>query len=121
MKTRFKVKLMEEAVTFLSEQEEKAREKIIYNLNKVPYVNDKDLLKKLSEEIWEFRTLYNKTAYRLFAFWDKRGDEEALVIATRGMIKKTDKIPFQQLIKTMQLRKHYFEQKNYEKKETENI
>jgi len=33
--------------------------------------------------------LYNKTAYRLFAFWDK--EKETLVIATHGIIKKTKK------------------------------
>ena len=42
---------------------------------------NKELFKKLeNSEIWEFRTLYNKTAYRLFAFWDK--EKETLVIAT---------------------------------------
>lgn len=36
-------------------------------------------------EIWEFRTLYNKSYYRLFAFWDT--DKDSLVIATHGIIK----------------------------------
>lgn len=42
-------------------------------------------------EIWEFRTLYNKVRYRLFAFWDTQQD--TLVIATHGIIKKTQKTP----------------------------
>ncbi len=31
--------------------------------------------------------------YRLFAFWDKTGNTETVVISTHGLIKKTDKTP----------------------------
>ena len=40
---------------------------------------DKELFKKLNDEIWEFRTLYNKTHYRLFAFWDKTDKDMTLL------------------------------------------
>lgn len=44
-----------------------------------------ELFKKLeNSDIWEFRTLYEKTAYRLFAFWDTRND--TIVVATHGII-----------------------------------
>ena len=50
------------------------------------YVLDNSLFKKLENtDIWEFRTLYNGNAYRLFAFWDT--EEDTLVIATHGMIR----------------------------------
>ena len=46
-----------------------------------------ELFKKLeNSEVWEFRTLYNGIAYRLFAFWDTEG--QTLVVATHGIIKK---------------------------------
>jgi phage-related protein len=88
------------------------REKIYYNIRKAQVTNDKELFKKLTTEIWEFRTLYNKTHYRLFAFWDKAGNAETLVISTHGLIKKTNKIPVAELEKAEMLRKLYFEQKN---------
>jgi len=76
------------------------------------FSSDKNLFKKLTDEIWEFRTLFNKTHYRLFAFWDKSGKDETLIIATHGLIKKTDKTPQSDLNKAERLRKNYFELKN---------
>lgn len=53
---------------FLGGLEEKSREKILYNIWKSRSVNDPKLFKKLSDEIWEFRTLHNKAHIRLMAF-----------------------------------------------------
>jgi phage-related protein len=76
------------------------------------FSSDKNLFKKLTNEIWQFRTLFNKTHYRLFAFWDKSDKGETLIIATHGLIKKTDKTPQSDLNKVERLRKNYFELKN---------
>lgn len=66
--------------------------------------------KKISgSEIWEFRTKYDKMTYRLFAFWDKEG--KTLVVATHGMIKKTQKTPLGEIAKAERMRKEYFEDK----------
>jgi len=70
-KPRFKVEFLGEATEFLYGLNEKVRDKIIYNITKARYSNDRELFKKLTDEIWEFRTLYSKVYYRLFAFWDK--------------------------------------------------
>ena len=67
-KPKFNVEFLEEASEFLDRLEEKVRDKIIYNITKARFSNDKELKKKLTDKIWEFRTLYNKTHYRLFAF-----------------------------------------------------
>lgn len=67
----FKVKFLEEAKKFLDSLDEKPRDKIFYNIWKSKISKDEELLKKLDDEIWEFRTLYNKSAYRLFVFWDE--------------------------------------------------
>jgi phage-related protein len=108
---KFRVEFLEEAKEFLDNLDEKPRDKIIYNLRKAQVTNDKELLKKLNGEIWEFRTLYNKTYYRLFAFWDKSTSVDTIIIATHGHIKKTDKTPQSELDKAEKLRKIYFDQK----------
>ena len=101
----FKVKFLEEAKQFLDSLEEKPRDKIFYNIWKSKISKDEGLLKKLDDEIWEFRTLYNKSAYRLFAFWDET--EKSMIIATHGIIKKTDKTPNKEINKAKQLRAEY--------------
>jgi phage-related protein len=115
LKPKFKVEFLEEAAEFLDNLDGKVRDKIIYNITKSRYSNDKELFKKLTDEIWEFRTLYHKTHYRLFAFWDKSEKAETLVISTHGRIKKTDKIPLTDLEKAEILRKKYFELKDRSK------
>ena len=109
MTVKFQVQLLEEAVEFIDSLEEKAREKVIYNIQKARISKDKELFKKLTDEIWEFRTIYNKTHYRLFAFWDKTANKQTLVIATHGLIKKTDKTTKSELDKAEKIRKLYFE------------
>lgn len=109
MKENFNVQFLEEAKEFLDQLDEKTRAKILFNIWKVKATLDKELLKKLIDEIWEFRTLYNKKHYRLFAFWDKTRKTETLIIATHGIIKKTDKTPKSELEKAEKIRKSYFE------------
>lgn len=72
---------------------------------------DKELFKKLeNSEIWELRTLFNGVCYRLFAFWDT--EREALVVATHGIMKKTQKTPKKEIKKAEAMRKEYFNNKN---------
>lgn len=111
MKKRFNVELMNEVDDFLKSLNEKARNKIIYNIRKAQIVNDNELFKKLNSTVWEFRTLHNKTYYRLFAFWDKTEKNNTIVISTHGIEKKTKKTPKKEIVKTEQLMKHYFESK----------
>ena len=89
----FRLALLEEAKKFLQSLPPQAYKKILYNIDRVAGgERNKELFKKLeNSEIWEFRTLYNGIAYRLFAFWDT--DMNTLVVATHGIIKKTQKTP----------------------------
>ena len=112
---KFKVEFLEEASAFLDSLDEKVRDKIIYNITKARFLNNKELFKKLTEEIWEFRTRFNKTHYRLFAFWDKSENTDTVVISTHGLIKKTDKTPLADLDKAERLRKKYFDLKDKKK------
>lgn len=110
MKEKFKVQFLQDAVDFLASLDSKSREKIIYNIRKAQVSSDKELFKKLNYEIWEFRTLFNKRHFRLFAFWDNKSKKETIVIATHGLVKKTDKTPSSDLEKAERLRKEYFNQ-----------
>ena len=115
MSAKFRVLFLEEAKTFLENIDEKASDKIIYNIRKAQVSTDKELFKKLTDEIWEFRTLFNKTHYRLFAFRDKTDIIDTVVISTHGIIKKTDKTPQGDLDKAERLRNLYLEQKTSKK------
>lgn len=111
MKQKFDVILLGEVWDLLNDIDEKSREKILYNIDRARYVNDPSLFKKLDEVIWEFRTKYKKTYYRLLSFWDKTDRTTTLVVATHGIIKKTDKIPKAEIDKARRIMRQYFEQK----------
>ncbi len=108
---KFKVEFLEESVKFLDSLSEKVRDKIIYNITKARYSSNKELFKKLNDEIWEFRTQINRSHYRLFAFWDSSERNETVVISTHGLIKKTAKTPKSDLDKAARLRIEYFKLK----------
>lgn len=111
VETRFKVIFSKEVRAFLSSIPEKARRKILYNIDKVSAGEmNKELFKKLEDtDIWEFRTLFAGIAYRLLSFWDT--EAETLVIAANGFIKKTQKTPSKEIAKTEEIRKRYFNTK----------
>ena len=112
---KFNIDFLNDAIDFMNSLNSKARRKIYYNLKKSQIINDPELFKKLNENIWEFRTLYEKKQYRLFAFWDKTDNKETLVLATHGIIKKTKKAPKSEIKKAEEIRKNYFELKEQEK------
>ena len=93
MSKRFEIIFLEEVMIFLRSLEIKHYEKILYNIGKVQVENAPELFKKLTDDIWEFRTLYQGLQYRLLAFWDKTSATETLVISTHGFIKKQNKVP----------------------------
>jgi len=110
---KFRVQFLQEAAVFLDKLDEKARDKVIYNIHKARVTDDRELFKKLKGEIWVFRTLFSKTHYRLFAFWDKTEKTDTVVISTHGQIKKTDKIQQSDIEKAEKLRFLYFKLKKY--------
>lgn len=106
----FNLIALQEAEEFLNSLPDKVREKILFNIRKVRFgIKDPELFKKLDDNIWEFRTLFNGMAYRLFAFWDTDG--ETLVVATHGLIKKTQKTPSKEINKANAIRKEWFNDK----------
>ena len=112
-----KVVLLDEAFAFVRSLPIKVQEKIVYNYKKIENgLMSKELFKKLDDsEIWEFRTLYNGNCYRLFSFWDT--DTETFIIATHGIVKKSQKTPQKEIAKAEKIREEYFKKSDYGKDE----
>ena len=110
MSKLFEIIFLDEAFEFLKGLDRKHYEKILYNIRKAQTEHDPELFKKLNSDIWEFRTKYNGSIYRVFAFWDTEAD--TLVITTHGIIKKTQKTPSKEIQKAESIRREYFNEKN---------
>ena len=107
-----KVAYLEEALSFIESIPKSAGDKLLEIVHRVELGERNPIIfsKLEGTEIWEFRTLYNKVKYRLFAFWDTQTD--TLVIATHGIIKKTQKTPKKEIAKAERIRQEYFNAKN---------
>lgn len=106
LKPKFDIIYMEPAFAFLESLPEKVKDKIAYNISKSRYFMDKELFKKLNDEIWEFRTKFQGLTYRLLAFWDK--DSGNLVVATHGFLKKSKKTPVKEMERAEALKREYY-------------
>ncbi|MFM7681787.1 MAG: type II toxin-antitoxin system RelE/ParE family toxin [Bacteroidota bacterium] len=106
---RFEVVFMREAEDFLMNLSASVSEKITYNIEKSIYKNDATLFKKIQNGIWEFRTIHLGMRYRLLSFWDFNKSNSAVVIK-HGCIKKTSKLPKQQIEKAIKRRSQYYRQ-----------
>jgi Phage derived protein Gp49-like (DUF891). len=111
MDYRFEIELLDEVDRFLEKLDEKVREKVLYNLWKARMIQDSELFKKVNDDIWEFRTLYQGKQIRLLAFWDKMTTKPKIVICTHGFIKKDWKVPRQEIDKATRIMKLYYESK----------
>jgi len=108
---RFEVIFLEDAKRFLDKLDSQSRKKVLFNIWKSREINDPELFKKLTDNIWEFRTRYLSKQIRLLAFWDKEDNQNALVIACHGFIKKSRKAPSKEIEKAFNSMKKYFEYK----------
>ena len=109
MKKKFEILFLEDAKAFLSILDTKTLQKVLQNIEKAQILHDPKLFKKLSGEIWEFRTQYSGMQYRFLAFWDKTNKKNTLVIATHGFVKKQNAVPKKEIEKAEKLRTQYFE------------
>jgi phage-related protein len=107
----FETRFLEEADKFIAGLDSKTVKKIFYNIDLAEQTNDPKFLKKLQNDIWEFRTKYAGLQIRLLAFWDKTDNKETLVIATHGFIKKVDKVPANEIDRAVRLKDNYFNNK----------
>ena len=107
----FETRFLDEADKFIAGLDKKTARKVFYNIDLTEQTNDPKLLRKLQNEIWEFRTKFAGLQIRLLAFWDKTDNKETLVIATHGFIKKADKVPTKEIDRAVRLRDKYFNSK----------
>ena len=112
----FEILFLDEAFEFLSGLERKHYEKILYNIRKSQVELDPELFKKLSDDIWEFRTQYQGLQYRLLAFWDKTSTINTLVVSTHGFVKKRSKVPENEIQKAVNIRTKYLAEKQVKNK-----
>lgn len=108
MSKNFQVLLSEEAKAFIKSLDLKLQKKVAYNIQKAREVNDTKVLKKLTEDIWEFRTRFDKQQIRLLAFWDP--NLKSMIICTHGFVKKTQKTPKSEIDKALEFRRKYLKQ-----------
>ena len=107
----FQTIFLEEADIFVASLDVKTQQKIFYNIRIAEQTNDSELFKKINDDIWEFRTLFNKLTIRILAFWDKTDTTQTLVLATNGFIKKTQKIPANEIERAKRIMERYFIEK----------
>lgn len=107
----FETIFLVEADEFIAGLDPKTIKKIFYNIDLAEQTNDPKILKKLQNDIWEFRTKYAGLQIRLLAFWDKTDHKKTLVVATHGFIKKVDKVPINEIDRAVRLKDNYFSNK----------
>lgn len=102
--------LLPEAEKFVDSIEQTARKKIFYAIRKTKMRIYGDWFEKLknSKDIFEFRVKDSNKFFRLFAFWDRTGDSETLIVCSNGLIKKTNKTPKQEIEKAELTKEKYF-------------
>lgn len=111
MAAKSELVMLEEAQEFVLNLPRAAMKKVLDNVHRIAEGERNAVIfsKLEGTEIWEFRTLYNKVKYRLFAFWDT--ENETLVVATHGIIKKAQKTPSKEIAKAERIRQEYFNAK----------
>ena len=107
----FETVFLEDAAAFLETLDAKTVRKVLYSIDLAEQTNDPRLLKKLQDDIWEFRASYAGLQIRLLAFWDKTDNRQSLVVATHGFVKKVDKVPVREIERAKWIRKTHFDAK----------
>jgi len=101
---------LKQAEDFLDQVEEPVRKKFFISMRKTKSRIFGDWFKKMigTNDIFEFRTDHNGKFYRLFAFWDSRGEVQTLIVCSHGLIKKTNKTPKSEIEKAEEIKNLYF-------------
>lgn len=102
------VKFAQQVSDFLSKVDLKHTVKIIEKIELVKNGINPSFLKKITNEIWEFRTRIQGMHYRILCFWDKRDKDNTIIICSNGFIKKTNKTPLNEIAKANKMYKEHF-------------
>lgn len=109
MKKPIVLALTPEAKKFVAEQSLDVQKKILFAFGKTKEGFQGDWFVKMTntEDIWEFRVDGPNHTYRLFAFWDSRGETQTLIVCTHGLDKKTQKTPKAEIAKAERIRREH--------------
>ena len=102
----FDVEFLDEAREFIKQLSEEEKKIVLKRINVAKTIRNSKLFEKLTNDIWEFRARHNGLQYRIFAFWDKT--RKSMVLGTHGFIKKTQKVPQQEIKHAEQIMKNYY-------------
>lgn len=99
-----------EALEFLKSLDKEIRQEVGISVRKLQSGDLVPNFKKLvnTPGIYEFSVIAPHHTYRLFAFWDKRGETQTLIVCTHGLDKKTQKTPLQEIRKAEQMKRAHF-------------
>lgn len=116
LKKEIKVRLLEEAETYVLSQNQNIQKKFLLAFDKTQERIRGKWFEKLkgTDGIYEFRQSDHQKFYRVFAFWDSE-EQETLIICTHGIDKKSNKTPPKEIKKAEQTKKQYFKDKNKSK------
>ena len=110
MEKPIEIIFLSEAEKFVENIENSARKKLFHSIRKTKQRFFGEWFEKLkgSDDIFEFRIKDSSKFYRLFAFWDRSGKEETLIVCTHGLIKKSNKTPKKEIKKAEEIKFKYF-------------
>lgn len=82
---------------------------LIKELEKIPETYFKKIVN--SDDIWECRINFSSNTYRIFCFFDKG----KIIILTHGIMKKTQKIPHNEILKAEEYKNDYLRRSKNDK------
>lgn len=105
---------LEEAEYYFGELPNQVKDKFTYNFTKTLLGYKGEWFEKLKSTsgLFEFRVRDEVKFYRMIAFWDGKGTEKTLIVATHGFDKKSNKTPSKEIEKAEQIKKKYFNSKS---------
>jgi phage-related protein len=110
MQKPIEIALLKLAEEFLDELDEPVRKKFFHSMRKTKERIFGDWFTKMTDtsDLFEFKVDYNGKFYRLFSFWDSRGETHTLIVCTHGILKKTNKTPKSEIEKALKIKERYF-------------
>lgn len=113
LKKNLDVVLLKEAEEYFNSLPQKIKNKFAVAFFKTKNRYRGDWFEKLkgTNGIFEFRCRDQNKFYRIFAFWDKDGLEETLIIGTHGFDKKSNKTPSKEIKRAEVIKENYFNSK----------
>jgi len=110
MEKEIRVKLLREAEEFIRNEKQQVIKKFLFSFRKTEAGLKGDWFRKMEgSNLFEFRVDADNRFFRMFAFWDSRGESETLIVCTHCIAKKKNETPKKELEKAEAIMKVYFD------------